>query len=48
LSGEAHNIAAFAREIAWREDHPCVSDGEQYPMIAAKALAHPGSRQWKG
>lgn len=51
--GTHHHIAgpylkAYAREMAWREDHRRVSNGEQYLMIANAALAHPVSRQWKG
>jgi hypothetical protein len=34
--------------MAWREDDRRVSNGEQYLMAAAAALAHPVSRQWKG
>ena len=51
--GQHHHIAgpyltAYSREIAWREDHRRVSNGEQHLMIASAALAHPVSRQWKG
>lgn len=51
--GQHHHIAgrylnAYAREMAWREDYRRVSNGEQYLMAAAAALAHPVSRQWKG
>ncbi|BGE86810.1 IS1595 family transposase [Methylosinus trichosporium] len=51
--GTHHHIAgrylsAYAREMAWREDHRRVSNGEQYLMMASAALAHPVSRQWKG
>jgi transposase-like protein len=41
-------LSAYSREMAWREDHRRVSNGEQYLMVAASALAHPVSRQWKG
>jgi transposase-like protein len=41
-------LAAYAQEMAWREDNRRVSNGEQYLMAAAAALAHPVSRQWKG
>lgn len=41
-------LAAYAGEMAWREDHRRVSNGEQYLNMAAAALAHPVSRQWKG
>lgn len=51
--GTHHHIAgpylkAYAREMAWREDHRRVSNGEQYLMVANAALTHPVSRQWKG
>ena len=51
--GQHHYVAgnylqAYAREIAWREDHRRVSNGEQYLVIASAALAHPVSRRWKG
>jgi hypothetical protein len=41
-------LAAYSREMAWREDHRRVSNGEQFLMIAAASAAHPVSRQWKG
>ncbi|MGO8739566.1 IS1595 family transposase [Rhodoblastus sp.] len=41
-------LSAYSREMAWREDHRRVSNGEQFLMIAAASLAHPISRQWKG
>jgi len=41
-------LAAYSREMAWREDHRRVSNGEQWLNIASLALAHPVSRQWKG
>jgi transposase-like protein len=41
-------LAAYANEMAWREDNRRVSNGEQYLMIADAALKHPVSRQWKG
>lgn len=51
--GTHHHIAgpyleAYADEIAWREDHRRVSNGEQYKMIVSAALAHGPSRDWKG
>jgi transposase-like protein len=51
--GTHHHIAgpylnAYAREMAWREDHRRVSNGEQYLLTVNAALAHPVSRQWKG
>lgn len=41
-------LAAYASEMAWREDNRRVSNGEQYLMATNAALAHPISRQWKG
>lgn len=41
-------LSAYAAEMAWREDHRRVSNGEQYLMAAFAALTHPVSRQWKG
>ena len=41
-------LSAYASEMAWREDHRRVSNGEQFLMATGAALAHPVSRQWKG
>jgi hypothetical protein len=41
-------LSAYASEMAWRENNRRVSNGEQYLMATASALAHPVSRQWKG
>jgi transposase-like protein len=41
-------LAAYAGEMAWREDNRRVSNGEQFLMAAGAALGHPVSRQWKG
>lgn len=41
-------LAAYSREMAWREDHRRVSNGEQYLIAANAALTHPMSRQWRG
>ena len=51
--GIHHHIAgpyllAYADEMAWREDHRRVSNGEQYLAVAGAALKHPISRAWKG
>lgn len=51
--GTHHHIAgpylnAYAAEMAWREDNSRVSNGAQFLMVTANALAHPVSRQWKG
>ena len=41
-------LSAYASEMAWRENHRRVSNGEQFLAIAGAALDHPVSRQWKG
>ncbi len=41
-------LSAYSREMAWREDHRRVSNGEQFLMIISASLSHPVSRQWKG
>lgn len=51
--GQHHHIAgkylaAYAMEMAWREDNRRVSNGEQFLLATGVALAHPVSRQWKG
>jgi len=51
--GQHHHISgrylfAYASEMAWREDHRRVSNGEQFTRVAAASMAHPVSRVWKG
>lgn len=51
--GTHHHIAgpyleAYSDEMAWREDHRRLSNGELYLMAVNAALKHPVSRQWKG
>ena len=51
--GVHHHISgpylhAYASEMAWREDHRRISNGEQYLLTVNAALSHPVSRQWKG
>jgi transposase-like protein len=41
-------MASYASEMAWREDHRRVSNGEQFLIATNAALAHSVSRQWKG
>jgi transposase-like protein len=41
-------LAAYAQEMAWREDNRRISNGEQFLLATSSALAHPVSRQWKG
>lgn len=36
----------YAIEMAWREDHRRVSNGEQFNAIASLALCHPVSSEW--
>jgi transposase-like protein len=46
LSGR--RMHAYASEMAWREDHRRVSNGEQFTAVAALAARHPVSREWAG
>ncbi len=51
--GTHHHISGkylhqYANEMAWREDNRRVDNGTQYTMIAAAALAHSISENWKG
>lgn len=51
--GQHHHIsgkylAAYAAEMAWREDFRRVANGALHEMAAGAALAHPVSRVWKG
>jgi len=41
-------LASYASEMAWREDHRRLSNGELYLAAANASLTHPISRQWKG
>ena len=41
-------LAAYASEMAWREDNRRISNGEQFLLATSSALAHPVSRVWKG
>lgn len=41
-------LAAYATEMAWREDNRRVSNGAQFAMVVGAAMAAPVSRQWKG
>lgn len=41
-------LAAYASEMAWREDNRRVSNGGQFGAIVAATMAAPVSRQWKG
>lgn len=38
----------YAGEMAWREDHRRVSNGDQFKAVASAAMALPVSRAWKG
>lgn len=51
--GQHHHISgkylyAYAGEMAWKEDHRRVANGEQHRATTAAALAHPVSRVWCG
>jgi transposase-like protein len=51
--GQHHHIsgqylAAYAGEIAWKEDNRRVANGMQHEMATGAALAHPVSRVWAG
>jgi transposase-like protein len=51
--GTHHHISgrylhAYAREMAWREDHRRLHNGGQFLAVVGAALAHPVSCQWKG
>ena len=41
-------LAAYASEMAWREDIRRISNGEQFLRTTNAALAHPVSRVWAG
>lgn len=41
-------LAAYATEMAWREDNRRVSNGGQFAQVVAASVAAPVSRQWKG
>ena len=41
-------LAAYASEMAWREDNRRVSNGGQFAQVVAAAMDAPVSRQWKG
>lgn len=46
ISGKRLN--PYASEMAWREDNRRISNGAQSTAIAAIALKHPMSREWRG
>ena len=51
--GQHHHVsgkylAAYAVEMAWREDNRRLPNGALHQAATAAALAHPVSRQWKG
>ena len=41
-------LAAYANEMAWREDHRRVANGNQAALVTRSALASRQSRQWAG
>ena len=42
------HLGAYAREMAWREDHRREANGTQFQRVVAATAAHPVSQQWKG
>lgn len=51
--GQHHRVSGrylgrYASEMAWREDSRRLPNGTQYSAIAALALGHPMSRDWRG
>jgi ribosomal protein L37AE/L43A len=51
--GQHHRVSgrhlhAYASEMSWREDMRRMSNGAQSNTIAALALGHPISREWRG
>jgi transposase-like protein len=51
--GTHHHVSGrylnrYASEMAWREDHRRAPNGAQYGFIAAAALAHPHSQDFRG
>jgi transposase-like protein len=41
-------LAAYANEMAWREDHRRIANGAQFRTVAGLAMKHGVSRAWKG
>lgn len=41
-------LAAYSSEMAWREDHRRMSNGEQFLLLTNAALVHPVSQLWSG
>lgn len=41
-------LAAYASEMAWREDHRRVDNGAQFQKVTRAALGLPKSRRWAG
>jgi transposase-like protein len=42
------HLGQYAAEMAWREDHRHISNGEQFEKIAALAICRPQSSEWRG
>jgi hypothetical protein len=42
------HLAAYATELAWREDARRVSNGSQFTMIVSATAAAPKSETWSG
>jgi ribosomal protein L37AE/L43A len=41
-------LSSYSTEMAWREDHRRISNGEQFRMITASALNHPVTKTFRG
>jgi hypothetical protein len=41
-------LATYANEMAWREDHRRVANGDQFRAVAGLAMNHRFNRDWKG
>ncbi|MFL6740218.1 MAG: transposase [Sphingomicrobium sp.] len=41
-------LAAYANEMAWREDHRRVANGNQAALVGRAVMAAPQSRHWGG
>jgi transposase-like protein len=46
ISGQ--HLAAYANEMAWRENHRRRPNGDHWSLVTAAALAHPKSATWAG
>ena len=42
------HLGAYAREMAWREDHRREANGTLFQLVVAATATHPISREWAG